>query len=71
MKTDQMLRLQILEALQAKYQGQIEEGRCNIEIYLSNPAGIGEHPEILEAIDSQISKIVEAQEKKQALSWFD
>jgi len=61
----------ILEALRAKYEGQIQEARANIEVYLSNPVGIGEHSDIIEAIDCQIEKIAEAAEKKDALIWFD
>lgn len=61
----------ILDALHAKYDGQIQEAKANIQIYLYNPAGIGEHPDILEAIDTQVSKMVEAQEKKDALVWLD
>jgi len=61
----------ILEALRAKYEGQIQEARANIEVYLNNPAGIGEHSDIIEAIDCQIEKIAEAAEKKDALVWFD
>lgn len=68
---EEYIRNTILDALQAKYDGQIQEAKANIEIYLLNPAGIGEHPDILEAIDTQVSKMVEAQEKKDALVWFD
>ena len=35
----------------------------NIDIYLEKPAGIGEHPEILESIDLQLAKIAEAEDK--------
>jgi len=45
----------------------MEEARVNIAVYMTNPAGIGEHPEIVEAIDSQIAKFAEAQEKLEAL----
>ncbi len=48
----------------------MQEALVNIEIYLTSPTGIGEHPEILEAIDSQISKYAEAYEKNQALKEF-
>jgi len=66
-----MMRDLILEALRAKYEGQIQEARANVEVYLSNPVGIGEHSDIIEAIDCQIEKIAEAAEKKDALIWFD
>jgi len=60
----------IVEALRAKYFGEMKEAEANIEIYLANPVGIGEHPEILDAIDSQVARLAEAQEKFQALEEF-
>ena len=57
----------IIKALTKKYEGQMAEAQANIAIYMNNPAGIGEHPEILEAIDSQVAKYAEAQEKLQAI----
>jgi len=61
----------MLEALRAKYEGQIQEARANIEVYLNNPAGIGEHSDVMEAIDCQMAKLTEAVEKKDMLVWFD
>jgi len=60
----------IVEALRAKYFGEMKEAEANIEIYLANPVGIGEHPEILDAIDTQIAKIAEAKEKFEVLEEF-
>ena len=57
----------ILKALRLKYEGQIAEAKANIDIYLSNPAGIGEHPEVLEAIDTQVNKIAEAEDRLMVL----
>ena len=57
----------IVKALAKKYKAQMAESAANIAIYINNPAGIGEHPEILEAIDSQVAKYAEAEEKLQAL----
>ena len=64
------MKAMILEALQAKYFGEIKEAQANIEIYQENPVGIGEHPEILAAIDTQIAKLAEAQEKFEVLKEF-
>ncbi len=65
-----MMREIIIDALRAKYVGQMREAAVNIEIYLTSPTGIGEHSEILEAIDTQMSKYAEAYEKNQALKEF-
>ena len=53
----------ILRALQAKYEGEREYHKANIEIYLSNPAGIGEHSDVLEAINVELERMVSADEK--------
>ena len=53
----------ILRALQAKYEGEREYHKANIEIYLSNPAGIGEHSDVLEAINVELERMVAADEK--------
>ena len=53
----------ILRALQAKYEGEKQYHKANIEIYLSNPAGIGEHSDVLAAIDVELERMVAADEK--------
>ena len=53
----------ILRALHAKYEGEREYHKANIEIYLSNPAGIGEHSDVLEAINIELERMVTADEK--------
>ena len=53
----------ILEALILKLQGEIAVAKANIDVYQKNPAGIGEHPDIVEAVETQVTKIAEAQDK--------
>jgi len=53
----------LLEALILKLEGEIAIAKANIEVYKSNAAGIGEHPDIVEAIETQIAKIAEADDK--------
>ena len=60
----------MLEALEKKYEAEISAADATIQIYLSNSVGIGEHPQHLEEIDKQLSKIVEAEEKQNALQAF-
>jgi hypothetical protein len=57
------MRDQIKDALILGYQGEIAKANANIEVYLSKPVGIGEHPDIIAAIDSEIEKAAHAQEK--------
>ena len=57
----------MIKALVKKLEGEREMAKANITAYLRNPAGIGEHPEIVEAIESQVEKIAQAQEKIEIL----
>ena len=61
------MRNQILEALKADAVGNIEKERLNIEIYLKNPVGIGEHPDVLAAIQDQIDIIAHEEERIEVL----
>ena len=51
------MREQILRALLAHAQGEIEMHKANVEVYLTNPTGIGEHPDITAAMQEEIDKI--------------
>ena len=66
------MRTQILEALKADAQGNIEKARLNIEIYLKNPVGIGEHSDVLAAIQDQVDIIAKEEERIAVLQkYFD
>ena len=51
------MRKQLLNALLAHAQGEIAMHRANVEVYLTNPVGIGEHPDVTEAIQQELDKI--------------
>lgn len=54
----------LLEALVKKLDGDIAVAKANVDVYMKGAAGIGEHPDIVESIETQISKIAEAEDKK-------
>ena len=53
----------LLMALELKYEGDIAVGKANIEVYMGNASGIGDHPDVIDAVDSQVEKVAEASEK--------
>ena len=61
------MKKQIVNALVKKYEGESAEAKANIEIYMNNPVGIGEHPDVIDAINSQVLKIASAEENIQVL----
>ena len=57
------MREQLIKALLAHAQGDIAKHRANIEVYLTNPAGIGEHSNIVEAIEGELDMIAKYQDQ--------
>ena len=57
------MRDKLIAALILKYKAQMAEAEANIQVYMRNPAGIGEHSDIIGAINEQVEKAVHAQEK--------
>tara|TARA_R100000742_G_C4184296_1_gene18400 strand:- start:67 stop:276 length:210 start_codon:yes stop_codon:yes gene_type:complete len=53
----------ILDGLVANARGEIEKAKANILVYLTNPAGIGEHSDILGAIQTELDKICTNEER--------
>lgn len=45
------------------YEGIIALAEANVNIYLEQSVGIGEHSDILEAVDGELEKIASAQDK--------
>ena len=64
------LRKDILNALVADSQGKIQKARVNTEVYLHNPVGIGEHPDVLAAIQDQLDVIAHEEERIQVLTKY-
>ena len=62
-----MFRLKIIKALQDKYDAIISECEATIEIYLTKPVGIGEHPNLVAAVDSEVEKLADATDKLNVL----
>ena len=57
------MRNKILAAVKSHAQGHIDKHLANIEVYLNNPVGVGEHPDILEAIEQELKIVTEYQDQ--------
>ena len=53
----------LIDALIKKYEAEIAENTATLNIYLTNPVGIGEHPQHIEEMDKIIHKIGDAKDK--------
>ena len=53
----------MISALLAHAQGDIQKHKMNVEVYLSNPVGIGEHSDIMEAIETELNMIAKYEDQ--------
>ena len=51
------LRDKIIQSLLAHANGEIQIHLANVEVYLNNPAGIGEHPDVIGAIQEELDNM--------------
>ncbi len=54
------LKKELLDALKLRYTAQVYEAKATLEVYLTNPAGIGEHPQIIDEMSKQLEKYCNA-----------
>jgi len=57
------MRDKLIKALLSHAQGDIQKHLANVEVYLTNPAGIGEHSDIMEAIEHELNQIAKYQDQ--------
>jgi len=56
-KVKNKMRQQILNAIRKHAEGHIAKHAANVEVYLQNAVGVGEHHDILESIEQELAII--------------
>ena len=51
------MREKMISALLAHAQGDIQKHKMNVEVYLTSPVGIGEHPDVIDAVEKELDEI--------------
>ena len=62
------MKEQMVEVLKQHAVSNLNLHKTNIDIYLSNPAGIGEHSDIMEAVQAELDKMAIHQDRISMLS---
>ena len=57
----------IVSALKKKLEGDIAKSKVNISVYLNQSVGIGEHIDIVETVEKELTKLAEAEDKLETL----
>ena len=60
----------IIEALFAKYQADKLIAVANLQNYLNNSVGVGEHPDILEAVEKELEIIAKYHDQLEVIKTY-
>jgi len=63
-------RQNMIDAIEQHAKGHIAKHSMNVEVYLKNAAGVGEHPDILEAIEKELKIIAEYHDQLEVLNKY-
>ena len=64
------MRDQLLKALLAHAQGDIQKHVANVEVYFQNPAGIGEHSDVVGAIEEELNMIAKYHDQIEVINKY-
>ena len=64
------MREKLIKALIAHAQGDIQKHVANVEVDLENPAGIGEHSDVVEAIEHEIDIIAKYHDQIEVIKTY-
>ena len=64
------MKSRMIEALKAEANGQIKKHLVNIDVYLHNPVGIGEHSNIMDAVITELDAIAKEDDRLEALEKY-
>ena len=63
-------RENMLDAVIEHAKGHIAKHSMNVEVYLSNAAGVGEHPDILEAVEKELEVIAKYHDQLEVIEKY-
>ncbi len=64
------MRDQLIKALLAHANGEIQKHKANVDVYFNNPVGIGEHPDVMQAIQDEVDKIARYHDQIEVLNKY-
>lgn len=64
------LREEMINAALKHAEAHIDKHRMNVEIYLTNPVGVGEHSEVMDEIEKQLDEMARYQDHVDILKYY-
>lgn len=64
------MKEQLVKAARMHAEGELERAKTNVMVYMNNTTGIGEHPDIVEAIQGELDKMAHANDRLEMLDKY-
>jgi hypothetical protein len=64
------MREKLKNAIIAHAKGEIEVHLANVDVYLNNPVGIGEHSDVTDAIQCELDKIARYEDQIEVIKKY-
>jgi len=64
------LRSEMIKSVKAHAKAHIEKHRINVEVYLRNPVGVGEHSDIMDAIEKELAHMAEYEDHLEIINKY-
>jgi len=64
------MKEQLVKAARMHAEGELERAKTNIMVYMNNATGIGEHSDIVEAIQEELDKMAAASDRIEMLQTY-
>jgi|TARA_R110000744_G_scaffold100206_1_gene193174 hypothetical protein len=64
------MKEQLVKAARMHAEGELERAKTNIMVYMNNATGIGEHSDIVEAIQEELDKMAGASDRLEMLTKY-
>ena len=64
------MREQLIKALISHANGDIQKHVANVEVFLTNPVGVGDHPDVVEAIETELNTIAKYHDQIEVLQKY-
>ena len=64
------MRSQMIEATRKHAEAHVQKHRMNVEVYLNNPVGIGEHSDVMDAIETELEEMAKYEDHLEILNKY-
>ena len=64
------LRTEMINAAKAHAVAHIQKHRMNVEVYLQNPVGVGEHSDIMDAIEKELNEMAQYEDQLEIIDKY-